>query len=146
MTGNPLVAQAHSSTTWYTGLGLVEDAEQVSSGIRHPPAVHRRRPGADRRLGSGSPATPTGPTRPSSWRSSVSAQFVTGKASVRRAGGRGGWVWCRAGLDNTIRVLSVVRGTPKDEAEDYRDILIEMADSSGDGVRLTQGYAATDAT
>jgi hypothetical protein len=55
-------------------------------------------------------------------------------------------VWCRAGLDNTIRVLSVVRGTPKDEAEDYRDILIEMADSSGDGVRLTQGYAATDAT
>lgn len=33
MTDNPLVAQAHSSTTWYTGLGLVEDAEQVSSGI-----------------------------------------------------------------------------------------------------------------
>jgi hypothetical protein len=31
---NPLVAQAHSSTTWYTGLGLVEDAAQVSTGIR----------------------------------------------------------------------------------------------------------------
>jgi hypothetical protein len=33
VTDDPLVAQAHSSTTWYTGLGLVEDAEQVSSGI-----------------------------------------------------------------------------------------------------------------
>jgi hypothetical protein len=33
VTDSPLVAQAHSSTTWYTGLGLVEDAEQVSSGI-----------------------------------------------------------------------------------------------------------------
>ncbi|MEV6598276.1 WXG100 family type VII secretion target [Actinoplanes sp. NPDC051346] len=33
MTDNPLVAQAHSSTTWYTGLGLVEDAAQISSGI-----------------------------------------------------------------------------------------------------------------
>jgi hypothetical protein len=31
-------------------------------------------------------------------------------------------------VDNTIRVLSAV-GTPKDEAEDYRDILIEMADA-----------------
>jgi hypothetical protein len=30
---NPLVAEAHSSTTWYTGLGLVEDAAQISSGI-----------------------------------------------------------------------------------------------------------------
>jgi uncharacterized protein YukE len=30
---NPLVAQAHDSTTWYTGLGLVEDAVQVSNGI-----------------------------------------------------------------------------------------------------------------
>jgi len=30
---NPLVAQEQSSTTWYTGLGLVEDAAQVSSGI-----------------------------------------------------------------------------------------------------------------
>jgi hypothetical protein len=30
---NPLVAPTHSSTTWYTGLGLVEDAAQVSSGI-----------------------------------------------------------------------------------------------------------------
>jgi Domain of unknown function (DUF4157) len=33
VTSDPLVAQAHSSTFWYTGLGLVEDAEQVSSGI-----------------------------------------------------------------------------------------------------------------
>ncbi|GAA2605545.1 WXG100 family type VII secretion target [Paractinoplanes durhamensis] len=30
---NPLVASEQSSTTWYTGLGLVEDAEQISSGI-----------------------------------------------------------------------------------------------------------------
>jgi hypothetical protein len=30
---NPLVVQAHSSTTWYTGLGLAEDAAQISSGI-----------------------------------------------------------------------------------------------------------------
>jgi uncharacterized protein YukE len=30
---NPLVAEAHSSTTWYTGLGLVEDAAQISNGI-----------------------------------------------------------------------------------------------------------------
>ncbi len=30
---NPLVAQPHSSVTWYSGLGLVEDAEQVSNGI-----------------------------------------------------------------------------------------------------------------
>ncbi|WP_250028835.1 WXG100 family type VII secretion target [Paractinoplanes maris] len=34
MTDNPLVAQAHSSTTWYTGLGLAEDAAQISSGIQ----------------------------------------------------------------------------------------------------------------
>jgi len=33
VTGNPLVAEAHNSTTWYTGLGLVEDAAQISSGI-----------------------------------------------------------------------------------------------------------------
>lgn len=33
MSDNPLVAQAHDSTTWYTGLGLVEDAVQVSNGI-----------------------------------------------------------------------------------------------------------------
>jgi hypothetical protein len=32
---NPLVAQARSSTTWYTGLGLVEDAAQISSGIQN---------------------------------------------------------------------------------------------------------------
>ena len=32
---NPLVPQAHDSTTWYTGLGLVEDAYQVSSGIQN---------------------------------------------------------------------------------------------------------------
>jgi hypothetical protein len=30
---NPLVASEHSSTTWYTGLGLVEDAAQVAGGI-----------------------------------------------------------------------------------------------------------------
>ncbi|MFI5898349.1 hypothetical protein ACIA5D_50575 [Actinoplanes sp. NPDC051513] len=30
---NPLVASEQSSTTWYTGLGLVEDAAQISSGI-----------------------------------------------------------------------------------------------------------------
>lgn len=35
MTDNPLVAQAQSSTTWSTGLGLVEDARQVSDGIRN---------------------------------------------------------------------------------------------------------------
>lgn len=33
MTDNPLVAQAHNSATWFTGLGLIEDAEQISSGI-----------------------------------------------------------------------------------------------------------------
>lgn len=32
---NPLVAQERSSTTWYTGLGLVEDAAQISSGIQN---------------------------------------------------------------------------------------------------------------
>jgi hypothetical protein len=32
---NPLVAQAHSSTTWYTGLGLVEDAAQIAGGIHN---------------------------------------------------------------------------------------------------------------
>jgi hypothetical protein len=32
---NLLVAQEHSSTTWNTGLGLVEDAAQVSSGIQN---------------------------------------------------------------------------------------------------------------
>jgi hypothetical protein len=32
---NPLVAQEHSSTTWYTGLGLVEDAAQISNGIQN---------------------------------------------------------------------------------------------------------------
>ncbi|AGL14265.1 DUF4157 domain-containing protein [Actinoplanes sp. N902-109] len=34
MSDNPLVAPSHSSTTWYTGLGLVEDAAQISAGIR----------------------------------------------------------------------------------------------------------------
>ncbi|ASW57343.1 hypothetical protein [Plantactinospora sp. KBS50] len=34
MSDNPLIAQAQSSTTWSTGLGLVEDARQVSAGIR----------------------------------------------------------------------------------------------------------------
>lgn len=33
MSDNPLVAEARSSTTWYTGLGMVEDAAQISSGI-----------------------------------------------------------------------------------------------------------------
>ena len=37
-------------------------------------------------------------------------------------------------LDNTIRVLMTVVGTPKEEADDYREILIEMADASGGGV------------
>ncbi|MEV6596384.1 hypothetical protein AB0M36_05880 [Actinoplanes sp. NPDC051346] len=32
---NPLVAQEHSSTTWYTGLGLIEDAAQITSGIQN---------------------------------------------------------------------------------------------------------------
>jgi hypothetical protein len=32
---NPLVAREVSSTTWYTGLGLVEDAAQISSGIEN---------------------------------------------------------------------------------------------------------------
>ncbi|MDI6097238.1 hypothetical protein QLQ12_01265 [Actinoplanes sp. NEAU-A12] len=35
MSGNPLVAEAQSSTTWSTGLGLAEDARQVSDGIRN---------------------------------------------------------------------------------------------------------------
>lgn len=35
MTDNPLVAQASSSTTWYTGLGLAEDAAQISNGIQN---------------------------------------------------------------------------------------------------------------
>jgi predicted nucleic acid-binding protein len=37
-------------------------------------------------------------------------------------------------LDNTLRVLAEVVGTPKDELDDYRDILIDMAESSGGGV------------
>jgi predicted nucleic acid-binding protein len=37
-------------------------------------------------------------------------------------------------LDNTVRVLMTVVGTPKEEAEDYREILIEMTDASGGGV------------
>ena len=32
---NPLVAQEVSATTWNTGLGLVEDAAQISSGIQN---------------------------------------------------------------------------------------------------------------
>ncbi|GIF43044.1 WXG100 family type VII secretion target [Actinoplanes xinjiangensis] len=35
MSDNPLVARVQSSTTWSTGLGLVEDARQVSDGIRN---------------------------------------------------------------------------------------------------------------
>ena len=34
MTDNPLVANVRSSTTWYTGLGLAEDAAQISNGIQ----------------------------------------------------------------------------------------------------------------
>jgi predicted nucleic acid-binding protein len=37
-------------------------------------------------------------------------------------------------LDNTVRVLMTVVGTPKEEAEDYREILMEMADASDGGV------------
>lgn len=37
-------------------------------------------------------------------------------------------------LDNTVRVLTAVVGTPKDEAEDYREILVEMAEASDGGV------------
>ncbi|GAA2487433.1 hypothetical protein [Winogradskya humida] len=33
MTDNPLAAKAESSTTWFTGLGLAEDAAQISDGI-----------------------------------------------------------------------------------------------------------------
>ncbi len=36
-------------------------------------------------------------------------------------------------LDNTTRVLMAVVGTPKEEAADYREILLEMADASGGG-------------
>ena len=34
MVTSPLVAREDSSTTWHTGLGLVDDAAQISSGIR----------------------------------------------------------------------------------------------------------------
>ena len=37
-------------------------------------------------------------------------------------------------LDNTIRVLMTVVGTPKEEADDYEAILTEMAEASGGGV------------
>lgn len=37
-------------------------------------------------------------------------------------------------LDNTTRVLSQVVGTPKEEAEDYRQLLVELAEASGGGV------------
>jgi len=37
-------------------------------------------------------------------------------------------------LDNTTRVLSEVVGTPKEEAEDYRELLLEMANASGGGI------------
>src|SRR5262249_19750139 len=37
-------------------------------------------------------------------------------------------------LDNTLRVLMTVVGTPKEEADDYREILVEMAEASGGGV------------
>lgn len=35
MSSNALVATAHDSTTWATGLGLIEDAQQISSGIQN---------------------------------------------------------------------------------------------------------------
>ncbi|GAA1643109.1 hypothetical protein [Actinoplanes couchii] len=35
MSDNPLVARSQSSTTWSTGLGLVEDARQISDGIQN---------------------------------------------------------------------------------------------------------------
>ncbi|GAA2698757.1 WXG100 family type VII secretion target [Actinoplanes palleronii] len=35
MTPNPLIAQTATSTTWYTGLGLAEDAAQISNGIQN---------------------------------------------------------------------------------------------------------------
>jgi predicted nucleic acid-binding protein len=37
-------------------------------------------------------------------------------------------------LDNTIRVLIAAVGTPKEEADDYRGILSEMAEASGGGI------------
>jgi predicted nucleic acid-binding protein len=37
-------------------------------------------------------------------------------------------------LDNTVRVLMSVVGTPKEEAHDYREILTEMAEASDGGV------------
>jgi len=37
-------------------------------------------------------------------------------------------------LDNTVRVLMTVVGTPKEEADDYREILSEMANASDGGV------------
>lgn len=46
-------------------------------------------------------------------------------------------------LDNTARVLSTIVGTPKEEVEDYREILVEMADASGGGV-LTPPRTVSD--
>jgi predicted nucleic acid-binding protein len=37
-------------------------------------------------------------------------------------------------LDNTVRVLMMIVGTPKEEADDYREILAEMAEASGGGL------------
>ena len=37
-------------------------------------------------------------------------------------------------LANTVRVLSTVVGTPKEETDAYQEILIEMAEASGGGV------------
>jgi predicted nucleic acid-binding protein len=39
-------------------------------------------------------------------------------------------------LDNTVRVLMTVVGTPKEEADDYREILSEMANASDGGVLI----------
>src|SRR5690349_23671139 len=35
MSTNPLVAPTRDSTTWYTGLGMVEDAAQITNGIQN---------------------------------------------------------------------------------------------------------------
>lgn len=48
-------------------------------------------------------------------------------------------------LDNTARVLSTVVGTPKDEIDDYLEILTEMAEASGGGT-LTPPRTVHDCT
>jgi predicted nucleic acid-binding protein len=48
-------------------------------------------------------------------------------------------------LDNTTRILVTVVGTPKEEADDYQEILTEMAEASGGGV-LTPPRTVHDCT